>query len=690
MYLRDLIWKRSVYKKTVAGILITGMILCGLFHVDVSALPTVTVQLEPTEESSLRNSNSRELARRIWSTMSAFKQLKDEEGNPVRNRFYGLRPEQICALLGNWQQESGLDPTAVEAVMNEPWSIGETKRNAIAYDFITEYEWGNDEINGYFNNYPNIYKAGIGLAQWTDTYTQVYDYSAYSGANITKEDDDTFISDEDEPVIEYEDKNPGFILEDPAEGNGHYEIFLEEDLLDTDEDNESKDYILKENNASLAKENTAGITETDKRNVKPGRNSKLVKYAFKHGQSLYKGANRKGCVWDLDDRIISSKSIKGQWCDPMVQLAYTLDISSEGDARASWLHEWADLGDELWNGDISVNMEQLSDNCIEGWTTVGTKAFTAEHGWNPDMFRVSDNVVGFTRETDTVRPVGDNTGDIKDFRIKDRNHEINKGTDDYYHTPNPEYIKEIEYDEWGWENGKALSTSSSVWNRSKKDESRTSGIYTARKLAFEYAQKSADVAWHGRVDGKHGILGRKPEWNEYSKANGHDFICENVPADIFNKENGYEKEGPYQHYGVIGDKLTVDDNGEIQHNYVYGWIMDADPAVVANERAKEQYISVFKYIYRYHLYRYMTLYYTSQFLAEYEGVPGKALEARQDNALRWFQLWWDSSLKDNKDKGYAEPNIYSSLASTLNPEGVNDRFFKVENKYARTIMNNLE
>lgn len=105
---------------------------------------------------------------------------------------YGLRPEQLCAVLGNWEVESGLDPTAVETVFDEPFMIGNTKQQATRFDFITDYNWsdakakespteetawrlGNAESSEaststvkYFDKYKSIYKAGVGLAQWTD------------------------------------------------------------------------------------------------------------------------------------------------------------------------------------------------------------------------------------------------------------------------------------------------------------------------------------------------------------------------------------------------------------------------------------------------------------------------------------------------------------------------------------------
>jgi hypothetical protein len=241
------------------------------------------------------------------------------------------------------------------------------------------------------------------------------------------------------------------------------------------------------------------------------------------------------------------------------------------------------------------------------------------------------------------------------------------------------------YDSWDWENGKALSTSGDVWDRSTTDEARPGNVNSARELAFEYAERSAGLAWHGRLNDKHGVLGTDPEWNDYSRAAGHDFICENNASNIFILENGVEKDGPFQHYGIIEDNLTYDSYGNEMHDYKYGWIMDDDPTMVANDRARNQYRHLFKYIYRYHLYRYMTMYYTTQFLAEYEGVPGKALEERQRNALRWFQLWWDSGMT-----GKAEPNVYAADAVSVNAFGEKESFFTIVPEYAQSIVENMK
>ena len=640
------------------------------------------VALDPASDltgySENIEANKRELARRIWSTMSSFKQAEGGgKGNPT---YYGLRGEQICALLGNWEQESGLDPTAVEAVFYEPWAIGYTKQEALKRDFNTEYYWGTDEMNGYFERHSDIYKAGIGLAQWTDTYSGTQSLAPdedddSEGYNIAGRDSAAYADKSREQSVSVMDGNIESSELENGTGTG-------EEIGD---DPSHEDLAKKKAEATTDRVEQAESSEPAHIARTPGRNSRLMSYAAKKGLQFYNGVNKGAAIWDSDKWILSESPVKGTWCDPLVQLAYTLDITN-GDSRAAWLNSWADTGQIFWKGDSTVSLGNLSDTSMEGWTWDGKAAFTEEHGWDPDLFYVADDVVEFGEATDTISPVGDNTEDITDFRAEDKS--LRKGviTDAYYDTPNNDYIAAVAYDRWDWENGKALSTSGADWDRSDTDDkARTADKNTARNLAFEYAERSAGLAWHGRIDGRHGVLGSDPDWNDYSRAAGRDLICENNASNIFILENGIEQNGPFQHYGIINDTVTIDEDGNEVLDYKYGWIMDADPTVVANERARNQYRQLFKYIYRYHLYRYMTMYYTTQFLAEYEGVPGKALEERQSNALRWFQLWWDSGMA-----GKAEPNVYAADATGINGFGEKENFFTVVPEYAQSIIENLK
>ena len=97
---------------------------------------------------------------------------------------YGLRPEQIFAVLGNWELESGIDPTAVETVFTEPYRIGMKKQQAVQCDFVLE-KWNPQ----YFLTYPDILRNGIGLGQWTnDRNKKLVEYAKLYGMQDFKGD----------------------------------------------------------------------------------------------------------------------------------------------------------------------------------------------------------------------------------------------------------------------------------------------------------------------------------------------------------------------------------------------------------------------------------------------------------------------------------------------------------------------
>ncbi|MGH3999889.1 MAG: phage tail tip lysozyme [Pseudonocardiaceae bacterium] len=73
---------------------------------------------------------------------------------------WGMPEENIAGVLGNWSQESGIDPTAVEGIGTEPFRVGARKQAAI-------------DAGG---------TMGIGLGQWTATRnTLLQQYAAAHG-----------------------------------------------------------------------------------------------------------------------------------------------------------------------------------------------------------------------------------------------------------------------------------------------------------------------------------------------------------------------------------------------------------------------------------------------------------------------------------------------------------------------------
>ncbi|PUB32479.1 hypothetical protein C8K30_1011005 [Promicromonospora sp. AC04] len=80
---------------------------------------------------------------------------------------WGMPEENIAGVLGNWSQESGIDPTSVEAVFDEPYRIGPRKQAA----------WDTD-----FTHIAGQAHGGIGLGQWSNGRTlMLLDYAQSKG-----------------------------------------------------------------------------------------------------------------------------------------------------------------------------------------------------------------------------------------------------------------------------------------------------------------------------------------------------------------------------------------------------------------------------------------------------------------------------------------------------------------------------
>lgn len=75
----------------------------------------------------------------------------------------GMPDENISGILGNWHEESSIDPTGVETVLDEGFHIGPEKQAA------WDVNWDIAAFNpSYAATHPNIDKMGIGLGQWTN------------------------------------------------------------------------------------------------------------------------------------------------------------------------------------------------------------------------------------------------------------------------------------------------------------------------------------------------------------------------------------------------------------------------------------------------------------------------------------------------------------------------------------------
>ncbi|MDE3723963.1 phage tail tip lysozyme [Nocardiopsis sp. N85] len=89
----------------------------------------------------------------------------------------GMQDENIAGVLGNFQHESAIDPTAVETIYNEPYKIGPRKQEAQENGFQVELIDAD-----YAARWPAIDLVGIGLGQWTNgRNSMLTDYADRTG-----------------------------------------------------------------------------------------------------------------------------------------------------------------------------------------------------------------------------------------------------------------------------------------------------------------------------------------------------------------------------------------------------------------------------------------------------------------------------------------------------------------------------
>ena len=91
----------------------------------------------------------------------------------------GANEKTAGAILGNWDVESGVDPTGVETIMDEGYTIGPRKKEAQAAGFKV-----SAIAPAYGSKYPSIDLVGIGLGQWTNgRNTMLMDYAKSKNKN---------------------------------------------------------------------------------------------------------------------------------------------------------------------------------------------------------------------------------------------------------------------------------------------------------------------------------------------------------------------------------------------------------------------------------------------------------------------------------------------------------------------------
>ena len=115
-------------------------------------LPSCTVAVDNAVKASDGaqgdfSAQTEENAKTIYSVLSA----------------WGMSNENIAGILGNWSHESGIDPTSVETIFDEKFTIGPRKQDAQLKNFKMA------QVDpAYAARSPAIDLMGIGLGQWTN------------------------------------------------------------------------------------------------------------------------------------------------------------------------------------------------------------------------------------------------------------------------------------------------------------------------------------------------------------------------------------------------------------------------------------------------------------------------------------------------------------------------------------------
>lgn len=115
-------------------------------------LPSCTVAVDNAVKASEGaqgdfSAQTEENAKTIYSVLSA----------------WGMSNENIAGILGNWSHESGIDPTSVETIFDEKFTIGPRKTDAQLKNFKMA------QVDpAYAARFPAIDLMGIGLGQWTN------------------------------------------------------------------------------------------------------------------------------------------------------------------------------------------------------------------------------------------------------------------------------------------------------------------------------------------------------------------------------------------------------------------------------------------------------------------------------------------------------------------------------------------
>ncbi|KOX14120.1 hypothetical protein ADL05_17375 [Nocardiopsis sp. NRRL B-16309] len=141
----------------------------------------IVQEIDDNTESGATSANIEATAEEVYSILAGM----------------GMQDENIAGVLANFQHESGIDPTTVETIFNEPYEVGPRTREAEENGFQVELIDAD-----YAAKYPGIDLVGIGLGQWTNgRNTLLTDYAESTGGEWYElETQLTFMLSEDDPV----------------------------------------------------------------------------------------------------------------------------------------------------------------------------------------------------------------------------------------------------------------------------------------------------------------------------------------------------------------------------------------------------------------------------------------------------------------------------------------------------------
>lgn len=164
----------------VAGAMLAGVGTTLITVTVVVVTPIVTNQNQRMDETLVCNPSSTSISDSTleWADgeLSAMKRDSIQKAWSVFSEM-GVSREVAAGILGNFAAESGVDPTAVETIGNEPYHIGPRKQHAIDSGFRVE---AIDAAYG--NRFPGVKIVGIGLGQWSNTRNpMLLDYAADRG-----------------------------------------------------------------------------------------------------------------------------------------------------------------------------------------------------------------------------------------------------------------------------------------------------------------------------------------------------------------------------------------------------------------------------------------------------------------------------------------------------------------------------